>query len=225
MLSIIIPMLDEAAVLAESLARLQLLRQSGHELIVADGGSTDGSLDIARPLADRALASEPGRARQMNAGAALATGDVLIFLHADTRLPDLADRLVTEGLESSGKGWGRFDVRLSGYGATLRIVEMMMNLRSRVTAIATGDQAIFVRRDLFDEVGGFPDQPLMEDLTLSRKLRARGRPLCISAPVVTSSRRWEEHGAMRTILKMWRLRAAYYFGADPERLALRYSRR
>lgn len=225
LLSIVVPILDEAEGIAESLQHLQPLRENGHEVIIVDGGSTDGSVVIAMPLVDCVIFTEPGRARQMNAGAAAATGDVLIFLHADTTLPARADQLITEGLEAERKGWGRFDVRLSGRGAVLRLVEAMMNLRSRVTGIATGDQAIFVRREWFDEVDGYPDQSLMEDLAICRRLCARGRPLCISAPVVTSSRRWEEHGPLRTILKMWSLRAAYFFGADPEALALRYSRR
>ncbi len=225
MLSIIVPMLDEAEGIAEVLSALQPLRAGGHEVIVVDGGSSDGSIGIARPLADRVVVVEPCRARQMNAGASAATGEVLLFLHADTLLPQAADRLVLQGLVRSGKSWGRFDVRLTGTGATLRVVERLMNLRSRASGMATGDQGIFIRKDRFDEIGGFPDQSLMEDLAMSRRLRARGRPLCISTPVITSSRRWEENGTARTILKMWRLRAAYFFGADPERLALRYSRR
>jgi rSAM/selenodomain-associated transferase 2 len=221
-ISIIVPTLNEAGGIADTLRPLQPLRARGHQVIVADGGSTDGTATIARPLADGVIASEPGRARQQNAGAAAATGDVLLFLHADTRLPAEADRLVTGGLMTSGRGWGRFDVRLSGRHPLLRVVERMIGWRSRVTGIATGDQAIFVRRDWFDGAGGFPQIPLMEDVALSKALRRMGPPLCLAAPVLTSSRRWETRGVVRTIVLMWRLRAEYALGADPAHLAERY---
>jgi rSAM/selenodomain-associated transferase 2 len=220
--SIIIPALNEAARIADTLRPLQPLRARGHEVIVVDGGSADATAEIARPLADRVIASEPGRARQQNAGALAAAGDVLLFLHADTLLPPDADRLVIDGLTRSGRGWGRFDVRLSGRAPALRMVERMMNLRSRATGIATGDQAIFVRPDGFWRAGGFPQIPLMEDVALSRILRRAGPPLCVRERVLTSSRRWEERGVLRTILLMWRLRAEYALGADPARLADRY---
>lgn len=221
-ISIIVPTLNEAAGIADTLRPLQPLRARGHQVIVVDGGSADGTAAIARPLADDVIASAPGRARQQNAGAAAATGDVLLFLHADTRLPADADRLVTGGLRASGRGWGRFDVRLSGRHPLLRVVERMIGWRSRVTGIATGDQAIFVRRDWFDRAGGFPQIPLMEDVALSKALRRMGPPLCLAEPVLTSSRRWEARGVVRTILLMWRLRAEYALGADPANLAERY---
>ncbi|HEU4884156.1 MAG TPA: TIGR04283 family arsenosugar biosynthesis glycosyltransferase [Longimicrobium sp.] len=221
-ISIIIPALNEAVGIADALRPLQPLRARGHEVMVVDGGSADATMEIARPLADRVLASPPGRARQQNAGAEAATGDVLLFLHADTLLPSDADRLVLDGLMRSGRGWGRFDVRLSGRRAALRMVERMMNLRSRATGIATGDQAIFVRAEWFRRAGGFPQIPLMEDVALSTALRRLGRPLCLRGPVLTSSRRWEDRGVLRTILLMWRLRAEYALGADPARLAERY---
>jgi rSAM/selenodomain-associated transferase 2 len=221
-ISIVIPALNEAAGIAQALRPLQPLRARGHEVIVVDGGSADATVEIARPLADRVIASPPGRARQQNAGAEAATGDVLLFLHADTLLPGEADRLVLDGLTRSGRGWGRFDVRLSGRRPALRMVERMMNLRSRATGIATGDQAIFVRAEWFRRAGGFPQIPLMEDVALSTALRRLGPPLCLRQPVLTSSRRWEERGVLRTILLMWRLRAEYALGADPARLAERY---
>jgi rSAM/selenodomain-associated transferase 2 len=158
----------------------------------------------------------------MNAGAARASGDVLLFLHADTRLPPEAERLVLEGLARSGRDWGRFDVEIAGRHPMLKVIAMMMNLRSRLTGIATGDQAIFVKRDVFRAVGGFPNIALMEDVALSKALKRRGRPLCIGECAVTSGRRWETHGVVRTILLMWRLRLAYYFGADPASLARQY---
>jgi rSAM/selenodomain-associated transferase 2 len=221
-ISIVVPALDEADGIAATLAPLQALRARGHEVLVVDGGSVDGTVAVAAPLADRVLRSERGRARQQNTGAAAARGDVLLFLHADTRLPEGADALVLRGLARSGAGWGRFDVRLTGRHPALRVVERMISIRSRVTGIATGDQAIFARRDWFAAAGGFPEIPLMEDLALSRALRRRGRPLCLRAAVTTSSRRWETRGIGRTILLMWRLRLAYYLGADPERLAREY---
>lgn len=221
-LSIIIPVLDEAARIAAALAALAPLRARGTEVIVIDGGSRDGTPDRARAGADMVAAAPRGRAAQMNAGAALASGEILLFLHADTSLPPEADRLVIGGLAGSGRAWGRFDVRIAGEHPILRVVAGMMNLRSRATAIATGDQALFVRRDLFHRVGGFPDIPLMEDVALSRRLKRAGRPLCLRARVVTSGRRWERHGVLRTILLMWRLRLAYFLGADPAQLARRY---
>jgi rSAM/selenodomain-associated transferase 2 len=221
-LSIVIPTLDEAAEIGDTLAALQPLRLCGCEVIVADGGSMDDTVEMARPLADRVVVAKRGRARQQNAGAAAATGDVLLFLHADTRLPPDVDRLVADGLERSGTGWGRFDVRLTGRQPMLRVIEWTMSLRSRRTGIATGDQAIFVRRDWFQTVGGFREIPLMEDVALSKALLRLGPPLCLRARVVTSSRRWEERGIFRTMLLMWRLRLEFALGADPARLAERY---
>jgi rSAM/selenodomain-associated transferase 2 len=221
-LSIIIPALDEAAGIEATLAALQPLRARGCEVIVADGGSTDGTPELASPHADRVVTSGRGRARQQNAGAAAATGDVLLFLHADTRLPDGADEMVLDGLRRSGRGWGRFDVRLTGRHPLLRVIERMIGLRSRLSGMATGDQAIFVRRDWFARAGGFPDIPLMEDVALSNALKRLGPPLCLRARVTTSSRRWESHGIVRTMVLMWRLRLAYALGADPAELAKRY---
>lgn len=222
-ITIVMPTLNEAAGLEAALRPLQPLRERGHQVIVADGFSPDDTVAIGRKLADWVVTCAPGRARQQNTGAEhFVTGDVLLFLHADTLLPPDADRLILDGLNASGRGWGRFDVRLSGRHPLLRVVERMMNLRSRATGIATGDQAIFVRRDWFWGVRGFPMIPLMEDVALSKKLRRLGPPLCLRQPVLTSSRRWETRGILRTIVLMWRLRAAYALGADPARLAERY---
>jgi rSAM/selenodomain-associated transferase 2 len=221
-LSIIIPVLDEEAEIAHVLAALAPLRSRGVETIVVDGGSRDRTVALAAPLADRVITAPRGRAVQMNAGAVAATGDVLLFLHADTRLPAEADRLVLDGLARSGRQWGRFDVRISGRHPLLRIVAALMNVRSRLTGIATGDQAMFVRRDLFERVGGFPAIPLMEDVAFSRAAKRVGEPLCLSPRAITSGRRWEQRGVMRTILLMWRLRLAYSLGAAPARLAHLY---
>lgn len=192
----------------------------GHEVVVVDGGSTDGTPDLAASLCDRLVTSGKGRARQMNAGATVAQGDALVFLHADTRLPADADRLVTAALARAT--WGRFDVRIEGRHPLLPVVACAMNLRSRITGIATGDQAIFVRRDAF---AGFADLPLMEDIAFSRAMKRRGRPVCLREPVVTSGRRWEQGGVLRTIVLMWRLRLLYALGVPAERLARDYADR
>lgn len=221
MLSIIMPVLNEAAGIEAALRALAPFRVRGAEVIVVDGGSNDGTRELARPLADRVLAAPRGRASQMNAGAAAARGDVLLFLHADTHLPENADRLVLDGLARSGHAWGRFDVGFED-GIPLRLIASMMNLRSRATGIATGDQAMFVTRAAFDSVGDFPPIALMEDVALSTRLKRIGRPLCLRARVTASARRWRKHGLLRTVLLMWRLRLAYYFGSDPARLAKQY---
>ena len=222
LLSIIIPVLDEAANIVSALEALAPLGDRGAEIIVVDGGSTDGTVALAEPRADRVLASARGRAIQMNAGVAVARGDVLVFLHADTRLPAGADRLILDGLAQSRRAWGRFDVLIEGTHPLLPLVAASMNARSRLTGIATGDQAMFVARDAFARAGRFPEIALMEDITLARNLKRISRPLCLSARVTTSGRRWETRGVLRTILLMWRLRLAYFLGAKPEDLARRY---
>ena len=221
-LSIVIPVLNEAAGVADTLAPLQTLRGEGHEVILSDGGSEDSTRDLAMALCDRVIIAPRGRALQMNAGARDAVGDILLFLHADTRLPEGASKLIIDGLADSGKKWGRFDVVIDGKPKMLCVIAFMMNLRSRLTGIATGDQAIFARAEAFRAVGGFPDQRLMEDIAFSTKMKGMGSPLCLREKVVTSGRRWEKNGVWRTIFLMWRLRAAYFFGADPEELAVRY---
>jgi rSAM/selenodomain-associated transferase 2 len=220
-LSIIVPALNEAGGIAAALQRLQAWRPQV-EVIVVDGGSDDATVAVATPLADHVLVCERGRARQMNAGAAKARGDVLLFLHADTALPDDALTLVRLGLDATARAWGRFDVSIAGTSALLAAVSMLMNARSRMSGIATGDQAIFVRREAFDAVGGFPDIPLMEDVEISQRLKAISAPLCIRSRAVTSARRWERDGVLRTIVLMWRLRLAYAMGVSPARLARRY---
>ena len=215
-LSVVVPALNEAGGIRGALEALAPLRARGHEVIVVDGGSSDGTAELAAGLCDRVVIASRGRASQMNAGARAATGDMLLFLHADTRLPPRAEELV---LNSSI--WGRFDVQIEGRSRLLKLVAWAMNLRSRLTGIATGDQAIFVRRDAFP---GFPEIALMEDVALSKLLKRRGAPACLRARVVTSGRRWESRGVLRTIFLMWRLRLLYFLGASPERLARRYDR-
>jgi rSAM/selenodomain-associated transferase 2 len=221
-LSIIVPVLDEGEGIAASLDALARMRALGTEVIVVDGGSRDATIQRARLRADRVISAPRGRALQMNAGAAKAAGDVLLFLHADTRLPADADHVVLKGLERSGRAWGRFNVRIDGRSPLLFVVGWLMNIRSQLTGIATGDQAIFVRRDAFNEVGGFDEIPLMEDIALCKRLKRVSRPLCLSDRAVTSGRRWDQHGVFPTILLMWRLRLAYFFGADPKELAQQY---
>jgi rSAM/selenodomain-associated transferase 2 len=212
------PALEEAGVIGRTLESLAPLRARGHEVIVADGGSTDATRAIAAPLADRVLVAPRGRARQMNAGAAAATGDVLLFLHADTELPPGADGEILEKIGTHS--WGRFDVEIDGASSLLAVVGFFMNQRSRLTGIATGDQAIFVRRAEFE---GFPEIALMEDVAFSRRMKRRSPPACLRARVRTSGRRWERRGVLRTVILMWRLRLAYFLGAAPDELARRYA--
>jgi rSAM/selenodomain-associated transferase 2 len=202
------------------LQALAPLRARGHEVIVVDGGSSDATAELAAPLCDQLLKSDKGRALQMNAGARAARGHALIFLHADTRLPPQADERVLAAL--AGAQWGRFDVRIDGRHPLLPVVACAMNVRSRLTGIATGDQAIFVRRDAFE---GFPELPLMEDVAFSRSMKRRGRPACLRERVHTSARRWEQGGVLRTIVLMWRLRLLYFLGVAPQRLARDYAER
>jgi rSAM/selenodomain-associated transferase 2 len=216
-LSIVIPVLNEAERIGASLAALAPLRRRGHEVIVADGGSTDVTRELAAPLCEAVVSSPRGRGAQMNAGARFATGDALLFLHADSALPSAADRLVFESLQR--RRWGRFDVEIEGRHRLLKVVGWTMNLRSRLTGIATGDQAIFVRRADF---AGFPEIALMEDIAFSRRMKRRGAPACLRSRVRTSGRRWESRGVLRTIVLMWRLRLLYFLGARPERLARLY---
>lgn len=221
-LSIVIPALDDAAELRRSLPALQTLRRAGHEIVLVDGGSRDGTTALVRPFVDKVLFSPAGRARQMNAGAAAAGGDVLLFLHADTRLPHDGSAQVCAAMRRPTAVWGRFDVHLSSQQWWARMIEAAMNVRSRLTGIATGDQAMFVRRCVFSDLGGFPTLPLMEDIALSRQLKRLARPVCLRARVTTSSRRWESQGWFRTVLLMWWLRFAFSLGVSPAALVRIY---
>lgn len=226
MLSIIVPVLNEGVGIVAALRALEPIRSRGAEIIVVDGGSRDGTADVARDsaLADKVILSEPGRALQMNAGAAAARGDVLLFLHADTRLPDGADRLVLQTVVQgeARHAWGRFDVHIDGAHPLLAVIGWSMNLRSRLTGIATGDQALFMRRSAFDRVGGFPCIALMEDISMSSRLKRISAPACLRPCVHTSGRRWESRGVLHTMFGMWWLRLRYFCGADPARLAKSY---
>lgn len=219
-ISIIIPVLNEAHQLADRLHALQHLRDRC-QLLVVDGGSHDGSAIIAEPLVDKLIFSPRGRAKQMNAGATRAEADVLLFLHADTRLPDDAANLISLAI-AKGFHWGRFDVAFDNAKPIFKLIAFMMNQRSRLTGIATGDQCLFMTRQAFEAVGGFPPIALMEDIAISSKLNKLGKPSCLKSIVVTSARRWQQQGIYKTILLMWWLRLAYFFGADPDDLAARY---
>jgi len=221
--SIIIPTLNEADGIQSCLSALQPLRGDA-EIIVADGGSDDNTPILAAALADKVVHSPRGRARQMNAGANQATGDMLIFLHADTYLPPDALLLIGRHINPAMQ-WGRFDIHLSGKPAMLKVIAFMMNLRSRLTGIATGDQAIFVAQPLFSAIGQYQDIALMEDIALSKTLNTFSRPICLKAQVTSSGRRWEHHGVWKTIVLMWSLRLRYFLGADPDTLAELYARR
>jgi rSAM/selenodomain-associated transferase 2 len=218
-ISIIIPTLNEANRIGLTLAPLQQLRSAGHEIIVSDGGSRDRTTAIAKPMVDKVVSSPPGRAIQLNQGADQATGDILWFLHADTIPPAGADALIIDCLADKSKVWGRFNVRLSGNRRIFRLIERMMNLRSCLTGIATGDQGIFMLRYAFDQIGGYTEISLMEDIAISTKLKRIKSPVCIKQELETSSRKWEENGIIKTILLMWWLRLAYFFGVPPKYLA------
>jgi len=221
-ISVIIPTLNESGHIDSTLMYLEAVRQQGHEVIVVDGGSQDETVELARRRADKVIQTVPGRAQQMNVGASHATGDILWFIHADTQIAGNAAQQIVKVLGNKHNYWGRFDIQLSGKHLLLRVVERLMNLRSCITGIATGDQGIFVRRTCFEAIGKFKPIPLMEDIEISRRLKKWSRPCCIHDTIITSSRRWEENGVLRTILLMWRLRLAYALGVSPEKLAHDY---
>ena len=223
-LSIIIPALNEAENIKATLGPLQVLRQGDCEIILVDGGSKDDTTELAQKLVDKIISVPRGRANQMNAGAVQADGDVFWFLHSDTLTPDNADQLIEQAL-ASDRHWGRFNVRLSGSHTGFRIIEWMMNIRSCITGIATGDQGIFIEKKVFEQLDGYASIPLMEDIDISKRLmKNHGRPACIDDKLITSSRRWEQQGIIKTVLLMWQLRLSYYLGTDPDTLAGRYSR-
>ena len=219
--TIVIPTLNEEAKIQVCLMKLQGLRKEGFEVIVVDGGSIDKTPQLLEGLCDQFISNRQGRATQMNAGARQAKGEFIFFLHVDTQLPENFSEIISS-VEVDTFCWGRFDVKLSGKHWSFRVIESMMNIRSRLTGIATGDQVMFVSQKLFREVGGFPEIALMEDIAMSRMLKNICSPLCLKQKVLTSSRRWEKHGIASTILKMWWLRFSYYIGVDPVRLARQY---
>lgn len=216
-ISIIVPVLNESSSIKAMMGHWQKLQASGAELVFVDGGSTDGTVDLLQKGGMSAIPSARGRAVQMNTGAEQASGDILLFLHADTFLPDEA-----LGLLEKTSVWGRFDVRIEGKARLFPLISFMINLRSRLSGIATGDQALFMTRDAFNRVGRFPEQPLMEDIEISKKLKRLSRPLCLSVPVRTSGRRWEKRGVWNTIFLMWRLRFAYWRGVPATELVKDY---
>ncbi len=219
--TIVIPTLNEEAEIQTCLMKLKGLREEGFEVIVVDGRSIDKTSQLLEGLCDQFISSKPGRAAQMNVGARKAKGEFIYFLHVDIQLPEKFSEVISS-IEADRFCWGRFDVKLSGSHFLFRVIESMMNLRSRMTGIATGDQVIFVSKNLFQEVDGFPEIALMEDIAMSRNLKNICSPLCLRHKVLTSSRRWEKYGIISTTLKMWWLRFSYYIGVDPVRLARQY---
>lgn len=219
--SVIIPVLNEEKTIAATLRTLTAL--GPFEIIVVDGGSTDHTAEICRQIGVELLVSERGRARQMNFGAARARGEALLFLHADTQLPASALSDIAAALGAARHLGGRFDVDLEGNHWMLKIIGPLINWRSRATGVGTGDQAIFVRREIFERLGGFPDIPLMEDIAFCRALKRLGGVACLRSRVVTSARRWETDGVWRTILRMWSLKACYLAGVSPMRLKKFYA--
>ncbi|GAA0680932.1 TIGR04283 family arsenosugar biosynthesis glycosyltransferase [Marinobacterium maritimum] len=220
--AIVVPVLNEIDTLPALLDHLRTWQQRGAEILLVDGDSRDGTAAAARAHGFTVLDAPPGRASQMNAGARHSQAPNLVFLHADTRLPNNADQLIQAALADSSLSWGRFDVRIEGRSRLLPVVSYLMNVRSRLSGIATGDQAMFMTRELFDHVGGFPSQPLMEDIELSKRLKQVSAPTCLRTRVTTSGRRWDHHGSWRTILLMWQLRWAYWRGTSAQKLAERY---
>jgi rSAM/selenodomain-associated transferase 2 len=221
-ISVIIPALNEVEHIKQSLQSVQFLRGNGHEVIVVDGGSDDETCELASNMADQIITLSPGRAIQMNAGAKKATGDIFVFLHADTILPDSAEQQMLFSATDEPYFWGRFKVRLSGKHWLFRIIEFCMNLRTCLTGIVTGDHALFVSKQLFNKIGGFPEIELMEDIVISRKLKKIVNPVCLHGTVLTSSRRWEKHGIIKTVLHMWWLRFKFVLGVDPLTLTRQY---
>ena len=219
-ISIIIPTLNEEAAIKNLLQQLQACREQGHEVIVVDGGSSDKTVFIAEKFSDNVICSESGRGVQMNKGASQSSNDILWFLHADTIIPRDAVEHIQQALDKYD--WGRFNVRLSGSNFLFRIIEKMMNLRSCLTGVATGDQGVFVKRKLFNSVDGYSSLPLMEDIDLSKKLKKVSKPVCLKQELTTSSRRWEKKGIIATVLLMWRLRFLYWLGVSANKLAAQY---
>ena len=220
-ISVVIPALNEEKTIAATLTALMALNP--HEVIVVDGGSSDRTREISEQMGAVVITGAPGRARQMNRGAGQATGDVLLFLHADTRLPPRAFDDIVAALEDQRFLAGRFDVDLEGDHWLLKIVGAMINQRSRITKVGTGDQAIFVRREVFARMGGFPDIPLMEDIAFCRALKRLGGIACLRSRVRTSARRWETEGVWRTVIKMWILKVLYFAGVSPVTLKRFYA--
>ena len=223
-LSVIVICLNEGAAITRTLAPMDVWRARGVEVIVVDGTSEDDTVEQAYQHANRVLVVSAGRARQLNAGAAVAKGQNLLFLHADTIAPNDADQIICSSIRQADNPmtWGRFNVRIEGQSQWLAVIAFMMNWRSRITGIATGDQGLFMTRAAYDAVGGFADQPIMEDIETSQRLCQLSWPICLPQKVTTSGRRWETRGVWRTIMLMWSLRWRYWRGESAASLAKDY---
>lgn len=221
MLSIIVPTLNEEVHIKKTVLHLQYLRKKGHEIILVDGGSKDNTIEIGEELVDKIFISKPGRANQMNLGALNATGDVILFLHADTKLPEDVDSIIVD-IANKGLVWGYFRLHLTGDRFIYRVIEYFINFRSKCSGIATGDQGLFITKDLFKLIEGYPDIPLMEDIAICRLLKSYSKPVQLKNYLVSSSRRWEEKGVFKTIVLMWKLRLQYWLGVAPDKLAKMY---
>ena len=220
LISIVIPVLNEEKALQVLLDQLQSYREQGHEVVVVDGGSNDNTCSVASTLCDQLITSESGRAIQMNKGAEFSKNNILWFLHADTLVPEHSIEKIQKALEDND--WGRFNIKLSGSRFVFRVIERMINIRSCVFSIATGDQGIFLNKNTFNKVNGYSVIPLMEDVNLSKKLKSLSHAVCLNEKITTSSRRWEKYGILSTVLLMWKLRFLYWTGVSAERLALQY---
>ena len=223
-ISIIIPTFNESHSIKNTLNSLMPLVQEGHELIIVDGGSNDDTVSICKHYTDNVFIAPKGRSSQMNSGAKKASKDTLVFLHADTILPTHAGSLITNALSQSNNKWGHFQVRFNGSRPILRVIEFLMNTRSCITGIVTGDQTIFIRKTLFEKINGYRDIPLMEDIEISKSLKKYSKPICMKTSVLTSSRRWETNGYIKTIVLMWKLRLFYFFGVPADKLVKLYYR-
>ncbi len=220
--SFIIPVLNEESFFVEQTKIFTSLLEQGHEVIVVDGGSTDQSVVIAEQIGCICISTNPSRGHQLHIGAKKSSNQILVFMHADTLLPPSGLGNIRNVMEKANNYWGRFNVVFTNQKLVFKVIAWFMNKRSCLTGIVTGDHTFFMKREIYFNSGGFSDIPIMEDIELSKKLRKYSRPVCLSEKVITSSRKWEQQGVLKTILLMWYLRLLFYVGVPAEKLAKRY---